>query len=293
MSAAKGQSRGHQRGHSLQSRLLSGLFTYTVLILIVLVCLFPLVWMVLTSFKNNIDIISAPFSLEMSWSALVKNYDQVWNGRRFGYYIRNSTIVALFTVIGTLLLAAPCAYGLSRFDFRRKNDLTFWILSQRFMPAIAVAIPIFLTINNLGLINTYTGLVLPYIAMNLPLAVWILRRFIDDIPRDLDQAALVDGATQWQALWRIILPLAMPGLVTTAILVAIFTWNEFLIGLFIVNTPDVQTVPIGASGLLSAERAVSWNIMTAVGTLTVLPVVIFSLFIQRYIVRGLTAGAGR
>jgi multiple sugar transport system permease protein len=104
---------------------------------------------------------------------------------------------------------------------------------------------------------------------------------------------MVDGATRWQTLWRILLPLSLPGLVTTAILVAIFTWNEFLIGLFIVNTPQVQTVPIGASGLLSAERAVSWNTMTAVGTLTVLPVVIFSLFIQRYIVRGLTAGAIR
>ncbi|MFN8486298.1 MAG: carbohydrate ABC transporter permease [Caldilineaceae bacterium] len=274
-------------------KLFNILFTYIVLALIVIVCLFPLIWMVLTSFKANIDIISDPFALKLSWATFVKNYDQVWNGRRFGLYIRNSAVVTAMTVLGCLLLAAPCAYGLSRFDFRRKNDLTFWILSQRFMPAIAVAVPIFLTINGFHLINTYTGLVLPYIAMNLPLAVWILRRFIDDIPRDLDQAALVDGAAQWQALWHIIRPLAMPGLVTTAILVAIFTWNEFLIGLFIVNTPDVQTVPIGASGLLSAERAVSWNIMTAVGTLTVMPVVIFSLFIQRYIVRGLTAGAGR
>ena len=274
-------------------KLLERFFTYAVLSLIVIVCLFPLLWMVLTSFKHNLDIISEPFSLTMSWEALVKNYDQVWNGRRFGLYIRNSVVVSTATVAGVLLLATPCAYGLSRFVFRRKDDLTFWILSQRFMPPIAVAVPIFLTINALHLINSYVGLVLPYIGMNLPLAVWILRRFIDDIPRDLDQAALVDGAAQWQVLWKIILPLAMPGLVTTAILVAIFTWNEFLIGLFIVNTPDVQTVPIGASGLLSAERAVSWNIMTAVGTLTVLPVVIFSLFIQRYIVRGLTAGSGR
>lgn len=274
-------------------KLLDFIFTYGVLALIIVVCLFPLVWMVLTSFKHNLDIISEPFSLTLSWEAALKNYDQVWNGRRFGLYIRNSTVVTAMTVVGCLLLAAPCAYGLSRFDFRRKDDLTFWILSQRFMPPIAVAIPIFLTINALHLLNSYTGLVLPYIAMNLPLAVWILRRFMDDIPRDLDHAALVDGASQGQALRKIILPLAMPGLVTTAILVAIFTWNEFLIGLFIVNTPDVQTVPIGASGLLSAERAVSWNIMTAVGTLTVLPVVLFSLFIQRYLVRGLMAGAGR
>ena len=274
-------------------RILERIVTYTILALILIICLFPLAWMVLTSFKNNLDIISGPWSWALSWEATVKNYDQVWNGRRFGLYIRNSTIITAATVLGALLLATPCAYGLSRFDFRRKDDLGFWILSQRFMPAIAVAIPIFLTINGLGLVNTYTGLILPYIALNLPLAVWTLRRFIDDIPRDLDHAALVDGATHWQVLWRIVLPLSAPGLVATAILIAIFTWNEFLIGLFIVNTPDVQTVPIGASGLLSAERAVSWNMMTAVGTLTVLPVVIFSLFIQRYIVRGLMAGAGR
>lgn len=274
-------------------KILERIFTYTLLLLILIVCLFPLVWMVLTSFKHNLDIISGPWSWALSWEATVKNYDQVWNGRRFGLYIRNSTVITAATVLGVLLLATPCAYGLSRFDFRRKDDLGFWILSQRFMPAIAVAIPIFLTINGLGLVNTYIGLILPYIALNLPLAVWTLRRFIDDIPRDLDHAALVDGATPGQVLRRIILPLSAPGLVATAILVAIFTWNEFLIGLFIVNTPDVQTVPIGASGLLSAERAVSWNIMTAVGTLTVLPVVLFSLFIQRYIVRGLMAGAGR
>jgi multiple sugar transport system permease protein len=275
------------------SKVLEHIFTYTILALVLFICLFPLVWMVLTSFKHNLDIISGPWSWALSWEATVKNYDQVWHGRRFGLYIRNSTVITAATVVGALFLATPCAYGLSRFDFRRKDDLGFWILSQRFMPAIAVAIPIFLTINGLGLVNTYTGLVLPYIALNLPLAVWILRRFIDDIPRDLDHAALVDGATHWQVLWRITLPLSAPGLVATAILVAIFTWNEFLIGLFIVNTPNVQTVPIGASGLLSAERAVSWNIMTTVGTLTVLPVVIFSLFIQRYIVRGLVAGAGR
>lgn len=281
------------RGKAKPGKVLERIVTYTILVLILIICLFPLVWMVLTSFKHNLDIISKPWSWALSWEATVKNYHQVWNGRRFGLYIRNSTVVTAATVLGALLLATPCAYGLSRFDFRRKDDLGFWILSQRFMPAIAVAIPIFLTINRLGLVNTYTGLILPYIALNLPLAVWILRRFIDDIPRDLDHAALVDGATHGQVLWRIILPLSAPGLVATAILVAIFTWNEFLIGLFIVNTPNVQTVPIGASGLLSAERAVSWNIMTAVGTLTVLPVVIFSLFIQRYIVRGLVAGAGR
>jgi multiple sugar transport system permease protein len=274
-------------------KLLNLIFTYLVLAIIVIIGLFPLVWMVMTSFKTNIDIISEPLSLSMSWDTAVQNYDQVWNQRNFKLYIRNSAIVTAATVLGCLLLGIPCAYGLSRFEFRNKREIGFWILSQRFMPLIAVAIPIFLTINALGLLNTHIGLILPYVAMNLPMAVWIMRRFFDDIPSDLDQAALVDGATRWQTLWRILLPLSMPGLVTTAILVAIFTWNEFLIGLFIVNTPEVQTVPIGASGLLSAERAVSWNTMTAVGTLTVLPVVIFSLFIQRYIVRGLIAGAIR
>ena len=274
-------------------KLLNLIFTYLVLAIIVIIGLFPLVWMVMTSFKTNIDIISEPLSLSMSWDTAVQNYDQVWNQRNFKLYIRNSAIVTAATVIGCLLLGVPCAYGLSRFEFRNKREIGFWILSQRFMPLIAVAIPIFLTINALGLLNTHIGLILPYVAMNLPMAVWIMRRFFDDIPSDLDQAALVDGANRWQTLWRILLPLSMPGLVTTAILVAIFTWNEFLIGLFIVNTPEVQTVPIGASGLLSAERAVSWNTMTAVGTLTVLPVVIFSLFIQRYIVRGLIAGAIR
>ena len=274
-------------------KVLNSLVTYLVLVIIVVIGMFPLVWMVMASFRTNIDIISEPLGFSMSWDTAVTNYDQVWNQRNFKLYIRNSAVITASTVLGCLLLGVPCAYGLSRFQFRYKNDVGFWILSQRFMPLIAVAGPIFLTISALGLLNTHIGLILPYIAINLPISVWIMRRFFDDIPSDLDQAAMVDGATRWQTLWRILLPLSLPGLVTTAILVAIFTWNEFLIGLFIVNTPQVQTVPIGASGLLSAERAVSWNTMTAVGTLTVMPVVIFSLFIQRYIVRGLTAGAIR
>ncbi|MBI1876776.1 MAG: carbohydrate ABC transporter permease [Chloroflexi bacterium] len=203
-------------------KLLNLIFTYLVLAIIVVIGLFPLVWMVLTSFKTNIDIISEPLGLSMSWDTAMQNYDQVWSQRNFKLYIRNSAIVTAATVMGCLLLGVPCAYGLSRFEFRNKREVGFWILSQRFMPLIAVAIPIFLTINALGLLNTHIGLILPYIAMNLPMSVWIMRRFFDDIPSDLDQAAMVDGATRWQTLWRILLPLSLPGLVATAILVASF-----------------------------------------------------------------------
>src|SRR5581483_10866018 len=157
----------------------------------------------------------------------------------------------------------------------------YWILSNRFMPVVAIAVPIYLMMLNLRLLDTYQGLILPYVAINIPLVVWVMRGFFDEISHEIDESALV----------RVLLPLSGPGLVTTAILCAIFTWNEFLLGLFIVNTKAAQTVPVGASGLLSMERSIEWNVTTTVGVVTVIPVLIFSLLIQRHIVRGLTAGA--
>jgi multiple sugar transport system permease protein len=136
-------------------------------------------------------------------------------------------------------------------------------------------------------------LVLPYVAFSLPLTVWILIGFFDEIPRDLDDAAMVDGCTRLGVLNRVMLPLIRPGLVVAAIFAAIFIWNEFLVGLYLINSKGLQTIPIGAAGLISAQRPIDWNIAATVGVVTIIPIFIFSLFAQRYIVRGVTAGAVR
>ena len=161
------------------------------------------------------------------------------------------------------------------------------------MPPIAVAIPIFLMIRSLGLTNSYLGLILPYVAFSLPLVVWIMIGFFDEIPREIDEAAMVDGLTRPFVLLRVLLPLARPGMLVAATFGVIFVWNEFLVGLYIINSQGHETIPIAASGLLTVESPIDWNIAATVGTLTVVPILFFSIFVQRYIVRGITAGAVR
>ena len=161
------------------------------------------------------------------------------------------------------------------------------------MPPIAVAIPILLMMRAIDFENTIQGLVIPYVAFSLPLTVWILIGFIDEIPRELDDAAMVDGATRLSVLTRVMLPLMRPGLVVAGIFATIFIWNEYLVGSYLIQSEGLKTIPLGAGGLISAQRPIDWNVAATVGVVTIIPIFIFSLFAQRYIVRGVTAGAVR
>jgi multiple sugar transport system permease protein len=258
-----------------RGRWLGAIVTYVVLGLILVIVLAPFGFMVLSSLKTNLDVLDVPPNLNIFDLAVIrKNYDAVLNQRNFLTYMKNSVIVVAGSTLLALVIGTPAAYGFSRFTFRGREDLAFWILSNRFMPVVAIAVPI-----------------LPYVAVNIPLVVWLMRGFFDEVSREIDDAALIDGCNRWQALARVLLPLSAPGLVTTAILCAIFTWNEFLLGLFVVSTGASQTTPVGASGLLTMERSIEWNVTSTVGVVTVIPVLVFALLIQRHIVRGLTAGA--
>ena len=159
------------------------------------------------------------------------------------------------------------------------------------MPAVAVAIPVLLMMRFANLDDTLPGLVIPYVAFSLPLVIWILIGFFDEVPRELDDAAMVDGCGRLRVLTSVLLPLVRPGLVVAAIFAAIFIWNEFLVGLYLINANSLQTIPIGAAGLISAQRPIDWNIAATVGVVTIIPIFFFSLIAPRYIVRGVTAGA--
>jgi multiple sugar transport system permease protein len=273
-------------------RLIDDAVTYMVLAAILIVVATPFLFMVLTSLKTNLDTLEVPPNLHIfDWDTIRQNYVEVLQERNFIEYTRNSIIIVFGATLGALLLGTPAAYGFSRFSFRGRSDLAFWILSNRFVPVIAIVIPISRMVAAGGALDTYPGLIVPYVALELPLVVWIMRAFFDDISPEIDEAAMADGCGRWAALARIILPLAVPGLATTAIFAAIFTWNEFLMGLFIVTTAASQTVPVGASGLLTMERAIEWNVTSTVGVVTIVPVLVFSLLVQRHIVRGLTVGA--
>jgi multiple sugar transport system permease protein len=277
----------------MTARRLGRLVSYLVLILIGLVGIAPFVFLLVLSFKSPLEVLDVPPALNFRWSTIRENYDTVINDKRFLTFIGNSVLVTGLSTLIALGLGVPAGYAFSRLRFRGRDTWASTILSFRFMPPVAVAIPIYLMIREVGLVNSYLGLVLPYVAFSLPLVVWIMIGFFDEIPREIDEAALVDGLSRLGVLWRVMLPLVRPGMLVAATFAVIFVWNEFLVGLYIINSPERETIPIAASGLLTVESPIEWNIAAAVGILTVIPILLFSFFAQRYIVRGVTAGAVR
>lgn len=266
---------------------------YLLLIAIGIVGFAPFVILAIISFKTRIQVLEVPPSLNFKIETIIKNYEDVIFDRGFLRYTINSIVITATTVVISLALATPAAYAFSRLRFRGRDRLATTILSLRFMPPVAVAIPVLLMMRTINLDDTYPGLIVPYVAFSLPLAIWILIGFFDEVPRELDDAALVDGCSRVGVLWRVMLPLVRPGLIVAAIFSAIFIWNEFLVGLYVVNSQTLKTIPLGAAGLISAQRPIDWNVAATVGIVTIIPIFIFSLFIQRYIARGITAGAVR
>jgi multiple sugar transport system permease protein len=265
---------------------------YLFLIFLGVVGAAPFVYLAILSTKKRIEILAqVPPTLNFNWTTIVKNYNEVLFGQGMLYFVTNSIIVVGAATVIAIIIGTPAAYAFSRIRFRGGEGLASWILSLRFMPPIAVAIPLFLMVKAIGLQDSYPGLILPYVAFSLPLVVWIMIGFFDEIPREIDEAALVDGCSRVGILWRVLLPLVRPGMVTAALFGAIFIWNEFLVALYVIDSRDYQTISLGAATLVSAQRPIDWNIAAAVGVVTVIPILIFSLVVQRYIVRGLTVGA--
>lgn len=273
-------------------RLAGKAFAYLVLVALGVVGVAPFLYMLVLSSKRRIEIVTqVPPRLTFDWKTISRTYHEVMFRQGMLEFTQNSLVVVASATLIAVLIGTPAAYVFSRLRFRGDRQLADWILSMRFLPPIAVAIPLFLMMKAIGLHDSYLGLILPYVAFSLPLVVWIMIGFFDEVPTELDDAALVDGCTRFGVLWRIMLPIVRPGLVTAALFGAIFVWNEFLVALYVVDSREYQTISLGAATLVSAQRPIDWNIAAAVGVVTVIPILIFSLLVQRYIVRGLTAGA--
>jgi multiple sugar transport system permease protein len=267
--------------------------SYIVLIVIGLVGLLPFLYLLLLSTKSRLDILEVPPSLDFDWATIKANYAEVIHEDGYFTFVKNSVIVTGVSTLIALVLGVPAGYAFSRLRFRGSDTWASTVLSFRFMPPVAVAIPIYLMIRYVGLLDGYPGLILPYIAFSLPLVVWIMIGFFDEIPREIDEAAMVDGLTRPFVLLKVLLPLARPGILVAATFGVIFIWNEFLVGLYVINSQDRYTIPIAASSLLTVESPIDWNIAAATGIFTVIPILLFSIVVQRYIVRGITAGAVR
>jgi multiple sugar transport system permease protein len=248
----------------------------------------PFLWFVSSSFKSPAQITAIPpqwwpdFSLESFRSAIVQYH--------ILGYLKNSAVVAGGTTAVTILLATLAGYGLSRLPRRLAHPILMAVLACAMFPQIAIAGPIWRLLQVIGWLNTYQGLIFPYVALTLPLAVWILTLFFREIPRELENAALVDGCSRIGALARVILPLSAPGLFTAAILCFIYAWNEFFLALLITTDPAIQTMPVGIA-LFQGEYTVPWGEIAAASFITTAPLVLLVLACQRRIVTGISAGA--
>jgi multiple sugar transport system permease protein len=261
---------------------------YALLVVVLLWTLVPIGWMVLSSFKSAADVLS-PTPL-LTFKPTLANYASLFfGGNNLLSYIRSSVLAAGISTIIATTLGCLAGYGLARSSFRGKRHLAFWIISTRMAPIAAVILPFFIGFTFLHLINTIWGLIIAYLSFNLPFAIWIMNAFFADLPPGIEEAARVDGATRFQAFWRVALPLTAPGIVTTAILCLVFSWNDYAFAVTFTG-PGSQTLPVAASQLIT-QTGVNWGQLTAIGTVVALPMVIVGLAVRRYLVRGLTLGA--
>jgi multiple sugar transport system permease protein len=256
---------------------------------IVIFCLFPFYWLVNVSLKTGTDLSQADL---VPPSPTLDNYSSIFKNGDFTSALRNSVIVTSITTFLALLVGSFAAYALARLRFPRKFLLLAVILSISTFPPIAIAAPIFKLWTDIGFYDTYIGLILPYLTFALPLAIYILTSFFKEIPKDLEEAALVDGATHFQAFRKVVVPLAAPGLATAGILTFIAAWNEFLLATTLTSSPAAKTVPVAiASFTGSTQFEVPLGTMSAASVVISIPLIILVLVFQKRIVAGLTAGA--
>ena len=263
----------------------AGLF-YGTLGLLVVFFLFTLFWMVLSSFKANVQVTAYP--PVWVFRPTLQNYVDVFTRNPFFTYMLNSTVIALAAVGIGLLFGLPAAYTLAR---HRQAALGFLVLTVRILPGIAFLVPLFVIYRQLGLINTHAGIVLTHIIVVLPLIIWIMAGFFEDVPRELEDAAMIDGCSRVGTFLRIVLPLGRPGIVAATILSFIASWNNFIFVL-ILGGRDTITLPMAVYSFVSFED-VNWGGLTAAATVITLPILGLALAVQRYLTRGLTMGAIR
>lgn len=261
-----------------------------------LFALFPIFWMVLISLKSTDELFTTQFTFQPTldnYSAILFGDSRAAAGviakQEFPAKFLNSLIASTGAVIVSLLVGVPAAYALARYNFKGKEDLAFTFLSFRFAPELVVIIPLSVLYRRLGLYDTYFGIIWVYQLITLPLLIWVLRSYFEDISPDIEQAAMVDGYPWWQIFWQILLPLVRPGLAAASLLAFVFAWNNFIFPL-VLGASNVQTVTVAALGYISSAQAF-FNRMAAAAVISSVPQIILALSIQRYLIRGLSFGA--
>jgi len=249
---------------------------------------FPVYWVIVASVTPESQLFGAPSLVPAS--PVLDHYRALFAERAFWVPVRNSLLVAGLTTVAALVVGVPCAYALARLRFGGRGTLMASILAVSVFPQIAIVSPLFLALRSAGLVDTFGGLVVPYTTFALPLAIWLMAGFFRQLPRDIEEAARLDGAGPVRAALAVTLPLSAPAIATTAILTFLYAWNEFLFALSFTVNPARQTVPV-AIALFRGQYQVPWGQVLAAAVVASLPVALVVLMFQRRIVRGLTAGA--
>ncbi len=265
---------------------------WLLIVLIVLFCTLPFVWTVITSLKTLSEIYASPATY-LPHALTLDHWEEVLTLTRFTRSLLNSAIVASSATVISLLVGSTCAYAIARLQFPGKNVVLAVVLAVAMFPGIAILSPLYLLFRDWGLINTRLSLILPYVTFTLPVCIWTLTAFFRDLPLEVEEAARVDGCTRWQVYRQIVVPLAAPGVFTTAILLFIAAWNEFLFARTFLSDQALYTAPVAVAQFEGADIAAArpWGEISAAAVATTLPLVLLVLVFQRRIISGLTAGA--
>ena len=259
------------------------LLTYVIAFLV----FFPILWTVLTGLKSEANAVALPPSL--IFKPILEHFQSAISDAGYFAYFRHSAVLTLGSTALAFLLGVPAAYSLGLFPTKRTPSVLSWVLSTKMMPVVGLIVPLIIIYKQVGIFDTYLGMIMIYAAMNLPLVIWMMRSFFAEFPREIIEASSIDGASFMRTLWAIVLPLTAPGLGATALLCVIFSWNEFFIAVNLTG-PNTGTLPVYISGFMTSE-GLFWAKMSAAATLAIAPVFLAGWTAQRSLVRGLTMGA--
>ncbi len=264
------------------------IFIYIVLITLLIIFIYPLIWVLFNSFKTT------PQFFENQWNFPIpfnlENIIKAWTKGNIGKYMINSIFVTTITLGGLIFIATLTGFAFAKLKFRFRNQLFFLILAGLMFPAQVILIPLFMVLADLGLINTYPGLILTYMALNLPFATFLLRSFFLSVPNEIMEAAKIDGCNNFQVLWKVLFPIIRPGISVLIIFAGINIWNEFLFAMIFLQSPDKKTLPAGLIQFTSSY-AVDFPGLFSALLITITPIIIIIIIFQNYIIKGLTAGS--
>lgn len=270
-------------------RLLKKFGLWTLMLLVIAVVSFPLLWMALSSLKPSVELFKTPPTL------FPKNVSFDWYREAFSdstvvRYFLNSFIIAVSTMFIDIVLGTLGAYSLARFQYRGRKLIIVMVLSSYCIPPIMLMIPLYRVIAGMGLNSSYLGVVIGHVTFTYPFCLWLLISFFRKVPKEIEEAAVVDGASAFTIFYRIILPLCIPGILSTGIMAFILSWNEYLLSSVLISSDTMKTLTVGLANYVSSTE-IDWGVIMALGTATTIPIVILFSAIQKYFVEGLTAGA--